>query len=52
MCVLVFAIYAQDPTGKVSGYLHESLVDEYGPELGVGSVLLLSEVGVIVRYSG
>lgn len=34
----------QDPTGKINGYMHEGVVNEYGPDLSVGCVLLLSRV--------
>lgn len=42
-------IYTQDPTGvRVQGYVHTELVEEYGPELAVGAVLLLTKVNFIL----
>lgn len=35
---------SQDPTGvRVQGCVHTELVEEYGPELAVGAVLLLAK---------
>lgn len=35
----------QDPTGSsVSGYLHEELVEEYGPDLVAGFAIALHKV--------
>jgi len=45
---IVNFVLLQDPTGKINGYFHERVVNEYGPELGVGCVLLLSRVSSVV----
>jgi hypothetical protein len=43
----------QDPTGvRVQGCVHTELVEEYGPELAVGAVLLLARVGGSCDYKG
>lgn len=41
-----------DPTGRVQGYLHPDVIDEYGPDLCVGSVVVLSGAAILVSGPG
>jgi hypothetical protein len=38
----------QDPSGSIHGYLHEGLIEEYGPDLVPGFAIALSKVTKVV----
>ena len=41
-----------DPSGKIDGYIHESILEEHGSDFGIGCVLLLTSVAICVPFMG
>ena len=41
-----------DPSGRIDGYIHESILEEHGSDFGIGCVLLLTSVGICVPFMG